>query len=199
MPQSDELDVALLGLKRPDSPARISALDTIGTLNPAGGVGIILPFLSDPDPEVRVAAACNLGDLGDGRAIPHLIQTARGDPEEKVRGEALAALAPYRSAEVLACLIAEVDRPKRSRRPRQEVAKQLGNYTAETAADALVDLMADEDAFVREYAAESLFRQNRPRLLTVWRGALSDLSPHVRRIAGEASKALGHEPDGETE
>lgn len=101
-------------------------------------LGIILPFLSDVEPEVRGTAACNLGEIKDNRAINYLINTATQDKDEDVRADALSALAEYRSPEILSCLISEVHREKLSRHPRQEVARQLKYYNTEETVDALI-------------------------------------------------------------
>jgi HEAT repeat protein len=186
----DDIASVMAKLQDPDVNVRIWALDEIGTRRPPDALAILGRGLDDPDVKIRVAAACNLGDLGDPRALPWLIAAVNEEESEEVRGEAIAALANFSSREVLECLAAVVRRQKQSRRPRQEVAKQLGNYDTEEAVNALIVLLSDEDVFVREYAAESLFRLNRPRLGEVWRQAGEDLSEDVRHIAAKALAAL---------
>jgi len=146
-------------LSASDPDLRESALDRIGTTRPDNAINLIVPFLADPNAEVRGTAACNLGLIHDSRAIPYLIEVVKSDPSERVRTEAIASLAEYQSPEILDCLIAKVHRDKRSRRPRQEVAKQLRDYDADEAVDALVELLQDDDVFVRDHAAESLLYQ----------------------------------------
>ncbi len=189
----DELHQLISRLNDPDLKTRLSALDEIGTVKPLGALDLLIKSLSDPEAQIRVEAACNLGDLDDPEAIPHLVRASSEDPSEDVRGEALAALSNYHNLEVLKRLVSEVYRPKLSRRPRQEVAKQLGRYDANEAVDALVRLLEDEDVFVREYAAESLFRLNRPRLADVWRHAAKDRSEDVREVATKALQSLCEE------
>jgi HEAT repeat protein len=136
-----------------------------------------------------------LGLVDDSRAVLYLIEVVGRDSSEKVRVEAIASLAEYRSPEILDCLIAEVHREKRSRRPRQEVAKQLRNYDTDEAVEALTDLLQDDDAFVRDHAAESLLQLNRPRLREIWERALKDRSPHVQKAAMKALTNWGHQFD----
>lgn len=160
-------------------------------------IDVLIESLSNSDVQIRVEAACDLGELDDPAAIPHLIRASE-DPFEAVRGEALAALSNYHSPDVLKRLVSEVDRQKYSRRPRQEVAKQLGHYEARAAIDALIRLLDDEDVFVREYAAESLFRLTDSgladsALAEAWRHAAKDRSADVREIAMEALRSLGQE------
>jgi HEAT repeat protein len=189
---SEEMATILKELKDPNPQARIKALDTIGTRKPSNAIDIITPYLLDEHIRVRVASVWSLGKIRDINAIPYIIKAAKEDPSEKVRGVAIAALENYQNPEVLNCLLAEVYREKCSRRPRQEVAKQLGNYDSDEAVNALIILLEDEDVFVRDDAAESLLKLNRPRLVEVWKRALKDLSDDVRNIAIKALTDLGY-------
>lgn len=183
----DKLQTAIAELQNSNPDILELALDKIGTIKPDNAFEIIVPFLSDPDPEVRGTAACNLGDIGDIRTVSYLIESARQDPEEQVRSEALSALENYRSPEILKCLIAEVYREKRARRPRQIVAQQLQHYNDDKAVDALIILLLeDEDVYVRIFASDSLLVLNRPRLLEVWQEALEDESTYVIEVANKA-------------
>ncbi|WP_238360872.1 HEAT repeat domain-containing protein [Iningainema tapete] len=183
---SEELSAIVQELKNSDPEVRENALDKIGTIKPSNALDIILPFLSDVDPEVRGTAASNLGEIRDSRAVPYLINVARVDSQEKVRADALLALAEYRSSEILDCLVDEVYREKRSRRPRQEVARQLRYYNTESSVNALIVLLQDEDVYVRIPAVDSLKELNRPRLREVWEKAMDDESYYVTEIAREA-------------
>ncbi len=60
---SEELSAIVQELKNSVPEIRENALDKIGTLKPSNALDIILPFLSDLDPEVRGSAACNLGEI----------------------------------------------------------------------------------------------------------------------------------------
>ncbi|MBV6622392.1 MAG: HEAT repeat domain-containing protein [Rivularia sp. (in: Bacteria)] len=182
----DELQTAISDLQSSNSEVKELALDKIGTLKPDNALEIIVPFLSDNNPQIRETAACNLGDIHDNRSIPYLIKLAKKDPEESVRSEALSALEAYEEPEILNCLIDEVHREKKSRRPRQIVAKQLQRYDNEQSIDALIILLEDKDVYVRIFAADSLLELNRPRLYKVWEKALNDESTYVREIANKA-------------
>ena len=187
----DELQTALIDLQNANTEIRELALDKIGTIKPDNAFEIIVPFLNDVDPEVRGTAACNLGDINDSRSIPYLIKLAETDSEEKVRSEALSALAHYKSDEVLRCLLNEVYREKKSRRPRQIVAKQLQHYDNTNSLEALSFLLlSDEDVYVRIFAADSLFALNRSGLQSVWKQALDDESTYVIEVAQKAINDL---------
>lgn len=187
----DQLLTALAQLQNPNIDIRESALDKIGTLKPDNAFEIILPFLADSNEEIRATAACNLGEIDDNRSIAYLIDLAQNDADEKVRAEALAALDNFRSIEILMCLINEVHRPKRSRRPRQIVAQQLQHYDDERSVDVLsLLLLEDEDIYVRIFAADALNLLNRSRLLQIWKQALNDESTYIIEIANRAIEYL---------
>jgi HEAT repeat protein len=189
---AEPIESILTDLSSPDPETRESALDRVGAMKPPNAVEIIAPFLQDSDPEVRGTAACNLGIVGAAEGVPYLLGVLQEEPSEKVRTEALISLAAYQNPDVLDALVAEVQRPKRSRRPRQEVAKQLGNYDAEKAVDALISLLEDEDVFVRDHAAESLYKLNRPRLRRTWEQSLTDRSADIRELAAKALAEWDH-------
>jgi HEAT repeat protein len=187
----DELQIALAQLQSSNLDIRESAIDRIGTLNPDNAFEIILPFLADVNSEIRGTAACNLGEIDDLRSVKYLIDVAENDAEETVRIEALSALDNFRSLEISTCLINEIYRPKRSRRPRQIVAQQLQYYNDERTLDALsLLLLEDEDVYVRIFAADSLILLNQFRLLNIWEQALHDESTYVVEIARRAIEHL---------
>jgi HEAT repeat protein len=187
----NELQTVTAELQSSNPNIRESALDRIGTLKPDRAFEMIVPFLSDPDPEVRGTAACNLGEIGDIRSVSPLIELVRTDVVESVRTEALSALENYQAPEILTCLIDEVYREKKSRRPRQIVAQQLQQYNDDKSVDALVVLLLkDLDVYVRIFAADSLLALNRSRLRQVWEQALEDESTYVIEIANQALDQL---------
>ncbi len=116
----------------------------------------------------------------------YLINLVREDSQEQVRADALAALAEYRDSEIMNCLIDEVYREKRSRRPRQEVARQLKYYNTEEAINALIVLLEDDDVYVRIPAVDSLLELNRQTLREVWVKVLEDENYYVADIAKKA-------------
>jgi HEAT repeat protein len=127
----------------------------------------LLAEADHPDPEIRSTVAYGLGEIEDVRAIEPLIRFVDRDADEKVRDEALRALDSYRDTRILECLIREVHRDKRSRPPRQVVARQLRHYPGDRTVAALAELVSDPDEFVRSDALESLL-QLRPDLAETW-------------------------------
>ncbi len=92
--------------------------------------------------ETGKAAAQQLGELGDPRAIPPLVHTARTRKVD-VAAEACRALASY--AEALPSLSALVADDKVRGVVRVAAVEALGSMDSEPAADALVALMDNED------------------------------------------------------
>jgi HEAT repeat protein len=174
-------------LPRAPSPGATSGL----CINLAGAFEALLPFLEDANAEIRGTAACNLGEIDDLRCVDHLVRIIENDVAEHVRSEALSALDGFRSNQILECLIREVHRPKISRRPRQIVAQQLRHYSDDRVLDALSTLRtADDDVYVRIFAADSLVLLNQTRLLSIWQQALNDESTYVVKIAKLAIERL---------
>jgi HEAT repeat protein len=153
---SAEIASLLKDLAHADPCVKEAALDRIGELRPAHAFDLLAAALTDADAEVRASAACNLAQIPDSRVVPLLIRLVDTDSSEQVQAEALASLGEYHHPHILACLLRQVYGPRRPRRMRQEVAKQLGRYGTEEALQALQVLRKDDDAFVRDYAAESL-------------------------------------------
>lgn len=186
------IDPALItNAASPDPDTRELALDALGDdLSPEAQAIILRALAEDPDDSVRGTAAWNLKEAGTSEARSALLRAVAGDTSEHVRAEALQALQPYRHADVLDALLAEIDRPKRSRSPRQAVARQLGDFDDDRAVHGLGRLLEDEDVFVRDWAADSLLKLNRPAARPYWERALKDVSFDVRDAAERALAEL---------
>lgn len=179
--------ILLTKLQDPDPEVREFALDEIGTLNPSNALEIICPFLSDEEAEVRASAACNLGEIQNEKAVPHLIRVARQDTDQEVRFQALSALESYHTPEIFNYLIHEAYHGQELRMLRQTVAHQLGDYDHEEAVDALLSLLQDDDPHVLIPTVDSLFKLNRPRLKKVWQKVLlASFHPYLVQIAAQA-------------
>lgn len=130
--------VRLEQLAREDASftVRAQAIRSLGRLKSESGLERIRPFLEQDSPHelVRQAAAAALGELGDDKAIPVLIEwSTRGKPDE-VRTSALSALGRLgRKAEVRDHLVKQLQDPYfrvrfaavdalRQRREREAVA-----------------------------------------------------------------------------
>ena len=184
-------DAPRADITSPDPDEREQAIDALGDEGtPEAFATVVRALANDPDASVRGSAAWNLNTAGTPEAQEALLRAVETDESEHVRGEALQALRRYHHDDVLRVLLAEVDRPKRSRIPRQEVAQALGDYDDDRSVAALGRLLEDEDVFVRDWAAESLLRLNRPAARPFWERVLDDPSEDVREAATKALAEL---------
>jgi HEAT repeat protein len=189
----EKLLAHIKSLRHPDADVRERAVEHITEIKPQNAFELVLPMLSDPDPEVRGTAASSLADLQDERAIEPLINASRDDSDQDVREHALFSLGVFSHPAIRARLVDEVAQPKKSRRPRQIVARQLANYDHTDAVRALTELLEDDDVHVRNFAVDSLLEHNHERLRQTWERALHDDSPYVRDIARKALEKLSGE------
>ncbi len=180
----------LQNLQSPDPDTREFALDALGSTKPDNAFLLVLPFLFDPEPTVRESAMVNLGELGDERAIPYLLNSAYHETNEGVRMYAIEALSPYHSPDILRFLLTEACRKSSMRPIRQSLARQLANYPTEEAVDALIPMLKDTDPYVRIFAADSLVILNRARLDPVWVDTLLHSDYYHSYIVHVATQAL---------
>jgi HEAT repeat protein len=134
----------------------------------------LVQAVGDADEEVRSTAAYGLSEMQDPRAIRVLLGLVDTDPSEHVVDHALKSLESYRGEEILAALLREARRTRRSRPPRWHVANQLRFYDDPRSIATLVELLQDEDAFVQQAALDSLV-QLRPAERERWEGQLPPL------------------------
>ena len=131
-------------------------LDRTILRRPPNILDTLVAYTRHDNPEIRSTAAYGLGEVDDERAVETLLKVVSEDNDENVRDEALRALDTYRDPRILDALIREVGREKRSRPPRQVVARQLRHYPSDRTVAALRELLNDEDEFVSSDAADSL-------------------------------------------
>ncbi len=115
-----------------------------------------LSELKDPSPEVRRRAAYELSNLGDAKAIPHLIK-ALSDNDKRVRWRAAYALGDFGemgSDEAYEALLSrlEVEEDWNVRR----IILMTFRHWDERAIKPLIHALEDESKYVRRYAAMTL-------------------------------------------
>lgn len=112
--------------------------------------------LKDPSPEVRRRAAHELAELGDPKAIPHLIE-ALSDVGKRVRWRAAYALGDFGEMgydEAYESLVSHLAREK-DWNVRRIIVMAL-RYWDERAVEPLIHALDDESKYVRRYAAMTL-------------------------------------------
>lgn len=152
----DKRDRAGEKLASPDARDRLSGLRTLRMLSPEDLMERVTPLLRDTEPRVRAAAVITLGEAGDPRATPLLLEAAL-DPSNDVKAAALRALGRRRDPAIATRLIAW------SRDPsfgdpivRTAIALDLGDYEDAAAVEALRAMTEDERPLVRNTALDVL-------------------------------------------
>lgn len=150
-------------------------------------VAALITMLSDPNAEVRVAAAGALGRIGDAPAIAPLL-TAATDGNGKVQLAALRALrkldARVRPASLQRLMhsgLAEV---------RAEAVRLLGDLRDDGSVGVFRALLDDPDPYVRAAAIEALGQLRAPASLQELFELLHDDSPKVREAAADFAGEL---------
>jgi HEAT repeat protein/beta-lactamase regulating signal transducer with metallopeptidase domain len=151
------------------------------TTNPA--VPPLIAALSDPDANVRIAAANSLGQLEDPRAIPALI-TASHDANVQVRSAAFQALSDFDDPRIYEPMVAALKDPDAD--VRQRAAQTLGNLENKAAVTPLIGALGDSSADVRQAAAQSLGELQDPAAANALAGALKDPKADVRQAAAQS-------------
>jgi HEAT repeat protein/beta-lactamase regulating signal transducer with metallopeptidase domain len=146
-------------------------------------VPALIAALSDPDANVRMAAANSLGQLEDPRAIPALIAASR-DSNAQVRSAAFDALTNFEDPRVVEPMIAALKDPDAD--VRQRAAQTLGSLQDKRALQPLMAALADSSADVRQAAAQSLGELQDPAAAGALAGALKDPKADVRQAAAQS-------------
>jgi HEAT repeat protein len=136
--------------------------------------------LEAPIPELRMAAANALGELGEADAVPKLTERF-DDADARVRARAARACGEIEDARATDPLGSVLTDPVAG--VRREAAEALGRIGNRQALSALLDLYDDEDERVRRIAVGAFgnFENGRPVDHLV--DALGDSAPAVRRTA----------------
>lgn len=145
---------ALLDLTRsPDVDARWWALRVLASA-PACQTEWLVPFLSDPAPEVRQCAALGLADPAHANAVTSLIQ-ALGDDDSMVNGLAANALVRI-GGESVPALIEAVKAGPQSR--RIHALRALAELRDHRAIPVMMQVMQEDSALLQHWAQEGLER-----------------------------------------
>jgi HEAT repeat protein len=143
-----------------------------------------LSLLKSPAPDLRLRAAHSLGELGDPRAIPALVDRL-ADEDPAVTEAAAQALLNLRGREVAARLAPLLSVEQVSLR---NSAMSLLRRIGEDAPDLLLDLLSDSDLDLRIFAADILAQVEAPGVTRALINALKDPDANVR---ANAATSLG--------
>ncbi|WP_136716803.1 HEAT repeat domain-containing protein [Halorientalis salina] len=131
-------------------------------------------------PELRMAAANALGELGKEDVLPQLLETL-DDPDPRVRARAARAAGRIEDARACDALIERLGDPKAA--VRQEAAEALGAISNRQALNALLNMFDDDRAVIRRIAVGAMGNFGNAKPVDGLIEALSDDNPSVRRTA----------------
>jgi len=136
--------------------------------------------LSSDVPELRMAAASALGQLGEVSAVPRLVQSLN-DENPKVRVRCCAALAQLDHPKAVPPIINRLSDP--SGEVRREAAVALASIGTDQALSALLEMLDDPNTSIRRIAAASLGEAGSVAAVQPLTDALNDESSAVRSAA----------------
>ena len=173
----------IAALKDRDGAVRLGAAEALEKLGDVRAVEPLIAALKDRDGAVRLGAAEALEKLGDARAVEPLIAALK-DNDRRVQLSAARALAKLGDAAVEPLIVALKDRDGAV---RLGAVRALGKLGDERAVGSLIATLKDSGWYVREKAAEALWKLGEPAVEPLI-AALKDTDSDVRR---GAAKALG--------
>ncbi|AQL43085.1 phycocyanin alpha phycocyanobilin lyase [Halorientalis sp. IM1011] len=136
--------------------------------------------LSSDVPELRMAAANALGELGKTDVLPTLLESL-DDPDPRVRARVARACGRLEDARATDALIERLSDPKAE--VRREAAEALGAIGNRQALTALLDMFDDERGPIRRIAVGAMGNFGDARPVEGLVSALSDDDASVRRAA----------------
>ena len=113
----------------------------------------LVPWLSNVDPVIRLAAIESLGDMTNQATLPALL-TALNDPNPQLRIAALEALAAQEDESVVSSI--EPYLYDQDQEVRVAAIEALVELESESAVPALAGLLSDQDSLIRHHAVNAL-------------------------------------------
>jgi hypothetical protein len=137
-----------------DSPDRAATARKIASARSTESVPYLIPFLKDPDPEVRAAVAEAIGAIRDPRGLPDLLFRLDAEEDRVPRAAIARAIGSMGNPDVIPKLTKRLNDPEAM--VRLAVVEALGTWTNKPAITALADATADTNNSVRAKAADYL-------------------------------------------
>ncbi len=154
--ENDNLEGLLDKLKSPSAPARYSAANKLGKLGDGKAVGPLIAALYDEDEKVGDNVIFALGELGDVKAVPHLMKLLGSSKSSRLRKSAAKALGILRSRDCVDALVKALK--DEDFKVRKSAARSLGQIGDNKAVPALKAAMNDPDYTVVKYVEDALDR-----------------------------------------
>jgi HEAT repeat protein len=167
------------GIDHTDARRRRRACDALRRLGNAHAVVLLIGRLGDTDPEVRVAAANALEQLGEKRLADAVSGSTSALSEVAARQD-------RRLVEPLISLLADSEWLVRRR-----ACEALKAFQDVRAVEPLIERLTDSEPYVRDSACIALAAHGDTRAVEPLIGCLADGMSYVRKSACEALGALG--------
>jgi HEAT repeat protein len=180
LPSASGTRLASLALDDADIDVRLSALDACLSLSLPGLGDRLVPWLTDGERRLRLAAAEALSDSPSLRAVPSLGR-ALGDTEPGVRSAAALALGKSAAPEAALALLGHLD--DSAPEVRRDVALSLGDLADPRAVVPLIGKIQDARPIVRQAVAEALAQLGDTRAVSALALSLHDADDGVRVAA----------------
>ncbi|HEY3668011.1 MAG TPA: HEAT repeat domain-containing protein [Polyangiaceae bacterium] len=180
LPSGSGARLAGAALDDADIDVRLSALDACLSLNLPGLGDRLVPWLTDGERRLRMAAAEALSDSPSLRAVPSLGR-ALGDADPGVRSAAALALGKSAAPEAALALLGHLD--DSAPEVRRDVALALGELADPRALVPLIGKIQDARPIVRAAVAAALAQLGDPRAVSALVLSLHDADDSVRVAA----------------
>jgi HEAT repeat protein len=180
LPASSGARLARVALVDSDVEVRLSALDTCLALGLPGLGELLVPWLTDGERRLRLAAAEGLSESPTARALPALGR-ALADADAPVRSAAASALGKSAAPEAVLALLGHMD--DSAPEVRQSVALALGELADARAVVPLIGKIQDPRPTVREAVADALAQLADARATSALVLALHDSDDAVKIAA----------------
>lgn len=221
LPKEQVLDLLLTVIEDPQPAIRRQLAVTVGELGDEGGMGILLPLLSDADEWVRIRAVHALACIGAPGGREPLLSLLETETDSRVLATLVKDLGRFKDRRDVPKLLNFLEHP--DVRVRANAVEGLGGFTGDPAlVDSLRPLLSDpncrirantarilygpqpeesrralqsmidsEDVLSRASGAYILGRINRPELLTLLYQLMGDEEWLVRRNVVDALVTFG--------
>lgn len=146
------LEPLIEGLQHSDKDMRILSANTLGRIRTKEVVPMLINAINDPDPNVVYNVVECLGDIGDRRAVPNLLQLLQASPDEWVQVATLEALGKIGDQRAVNLLLSLVNQEFVA----DPLITALGTLGDGRAISTLVGYVKDEDRDIRELAIKAL-------------------------------------------
>src|SRR5450755_1301244 len=180
LPQSSGARLARAALDDSDVDVRLTALDACLAFGVPGVGDHLVPWLTDGERRLRLAAAEALAESPTLRAVPSLGR-ALGDADPGVRSAAANALGQSGAPEAVLALLGHLD--DSAPEVRRDVALALGELADPRAVVPLIGKIQDARPIVRQAVAQALAQLGDARAVSALVLSLHDADDGVRVAA----------------